>query len=210
MTRRLMHVGVLVSTFGILCVQYASAGMITAASASGPGGTVTNRAIDSFASTDDSVRFDANYTALAPINFNLTIDGPGQYYLGLGVGFITNSTTSLFGSFDADLVTAPAGSTFDASGWDGAVFSNGATMSPPFPNATSVTFNGPPGLGPNATTDLYVGFLITAGGSNSVQIAMTPSVSFVPEPSTFALGLIGAIGSVGYWACRCRRLGGTG
>ncbi len=145
MMRRLICVGSLASAFGILLAGRASAG-ITGATAFGPGGTVTNLAIETTFTTDDSVQFDANYTAAAPIDFFLTLNGTGDYFLGAPFGNVTNSTGSTFHSFFAYLVSAPAGSTFNESSWDGAVFNNGTTISPPFPNSTLTTFNGPPGL----------------------------------------------------------------
>ena len=100
MMRRLMCVGIFVPAFGILFAGYASAGF-TGASASGPGGTVTNLAIGTTFSTDDSIQFDANYTSLAPIDFFLTLNGTGSYFLGAPFGNVTNSTSSTFPSFYA-------------------------------------------------------------------------------------------------------------
>ncbi len=81
MMRRPMCVGFLVSAFGILLAGHASAGF-TAASASGPGGTVTNLAITTTFTTDDSIQFDANYTSQGPIDFFLTLNGTGNYFVG--------------------------------------------------------------------------------------------------------------------------------
>jgi hypothetical protein len=75
MIRRLMCAGILVSTLGIMFARHASAG-ITFASASGPGGSVTNLAIGTTVTTDDSIGFDANYTSRAPIDFFLTLTFP--------------------------------------------------------------------------------------------------------------------------------------
>ena len=86
---------------------------------------MTNIAIETTFTTDDSVQFDANYTANAPINFILTLNGTGNYFLGAPFGNVTNSTSSTFPSFYAYLVSAPAGSTFNESSWDDSRFSNG-------------------------------------------------------------------------------------
>ncbi len=204
MMRRLIGVGILVSAFGILFARHASAGF-TGASASGPGGTVTNLAIETTFTTDDSIQFDANYTAAGPIDFFLTLNGTGNYFVGAPFGNITNSTSSTFPSFYAFLVSAPAGSTFNEASWQGATFSNGTTFIPPFPMTTTVTFNGPPGLVAGATTSIGVGFSISASGPQTVEIVLTPTA--IPEPSTFTLGLIGAIASLGYGARRFRRPG---
>ena len=131
--RRLMCVGILVPAFGILLAGHASAG-ITGATAFGPGGTVTNLAIETTFTTNDSVQFDANYTAAAPIDFFLTLNGTGQYFVGSPFGNITNSTSNTFPSFYAFLVNAPAGTTFNESSWNGATFTQGTSISPPFPN----------------------------------------------------------------------------
>ena len=121
---------------------------------------MTNLAITTTATTDDSIQFDANYTAAAPIDFFLTLNGTGAYFIGAPFGGITNSTSSTFPSFYAYLVNAPAGSTFNEASWYGDVFSNGPTFIPPFPMTTNVTFNGPPGIVAGSSTDLGVGFLI--------------------------------------------------
>jgi hypothetical protein len=204
MMRRLICMGFLVPAFGVLLAGQASAGF-TGASASGPGGTVTNLAIETTFSTDDSIQFDANYTSPGPIDFFLTLNGSGDYFVGSPFGNITNSTGSTFPSFYAYLVSAPAGSTFNESSWDGAVFNNGTTISPPFPNSTLVTFNGPPGLTPGSTTQIGVGFSISASGPQTVEIVLTPTAG--PEPSTFALGLIGVIAGLGQCVRRLRRQG---
>ncbi len=204
MIRRLICAGILVSAFGILFARHASAGF-TGASASGPGGTVTNLAIGTTFTTDDSIQFDANYTAAAPIDFFLTLNGTGNYFIGAPFGSVTNSTSSTFPSFYAYLVSAPAGSTFNESSWENATFTNGTSFIPPFPNTTTVTFNGPPGIVAGASTQIGVGFSISASGPQTVEIVLTPTT--IPEPSTFTLGLIGAIASLGYGARRFRRQG---
>jgi hypothetical protein len=204
MIRRLMCVGILVSAFGILFVGHASAGF-TSVSASGAGGTVTNLAIATTFSIDDSIQFDANYTSPAPIDLFLTLNGTGNYFIGAPFGGITNSTSSTFPSFYAYLVNAPAGSTFNESSWENGIFSNGTTSFPPYPNTTTVIFNGPPGIGAGGSTQIGVGFMINASGPQSVEVVLTPTS--IPEPSTFTLGLIGAIASLGYCPRRFRRQG---
>jgi hypothetical protein len=202
-----MQFGVLALTFGVLCNRQASAGSITSVSASGPGGTVTDLVIDSSPfGTDDSVGFKANYTALAPIDFTMNISGSGSYYLGIAAGDIINSTSSAFPNFYANLLSGPAGTVTNGAGWETSVFSNGVTFSPPL-SPTSVTFLGPPGIPVGGDTLIYVAFQTTAASAGTVAISLSPSP--VPEPSTFALGLIGAIGCLGYCArrFRCQRCG---
>jgi PEP-CTERM motif len=101
------------------------------------------------------------------------------------------------------LVSVPAGSTLNEASYDGGTFTNGVTFTPPFPNVTLITFQGPPGILAGDTTQIGIGFVINASGPQTVEIVLTPAA--VPEPSTLTLGLIGAIASVGYCARRSRR-----
>ena len=194
MLHRLAIATLLISMSGLLA-RPASA-EITAVSASGPGGTVSGLAIDTMFNTDDSVSFDATYTSAARIVLTLTVNGSGDYFIGGPVETITNDTGATFPSFFALLVGAPAGATFNESSWNGSVFSNGTVLSPPFPDATEVTFNGPPGIGAGNSTELGVGFIIPASavGSQTFEVELTPSVASVPEPSTWAMMLIGFAG----------------
>ncbi len=166
---------------------------------------MTNIAITTTFTTDDSIEFDANYTSRAPIDFFLTLNGTGSYFIGAPFGSITNSTSSGFPSFYAVVVSAPLGSIFNEASYNTGTFSNGVTFSPPYPNTTLITYNGPPGLLAGDTTDIGVGFTINASGPQTVEIALTPTI--IPEPSTLTLGLIGAIVSLAYCARRSRRQG---
>ncbi len=103
--------------------------------------------IDTTITTDDSVNFDATYTSPTRIVFTLSVNGSGRYFIGVPFGVITNDTGAAFSSFYALLVGAPVGTTFGATGYELNAFPNGTTLSPPFPNATQVTFSGPPGIG---------------------------------------------------------------
>jgi hypothetical protein len=79
----------------------------------------------------NAVQFDANYTSPAPIVFTLTVDGSGDYFIGVPFGDITNGTGASFPSFFAFLMGAPAGAMFDGAGGDPAVFSNFTHFPPP-------------------------------------------------------------------------------
>ncbi len=197
MTKRLIMVGMIASTFGILAARPGYAEIVSA-SAGGPGGTVRNLQIQTLVSLDDSVGFYADYTSRAGIDVNVTIDGPGIYYVGYVN--ITNDTSSAFSSFYAYLDSAPTGSALGSASYANSAFMNGVTFSPSgLP--TSVSFNGPPGIGPNGdSTSLYVGIYIppTATGTQSFEVILTPTA--IPEPSTFVLGLIGAIAGLGHGA----------
>jgi hypothetical protein len=66
-------VGLLAFVLGVLSARPACA-EITFVSASGPGGTVSNLGITTLFTANDGVNYDANFTALGPIRFTLTID----------------------------------------------------------------------------------------------------------------------------------------
>ena len=207
MTRKLMALGTLALALASASTRPAR-GDITAVSSSGPGGTVSNLGITTTFSANDSVQFDANFTSLAPIDLTLTVNGPGMYFVGAPFGFITNSTSEAFPSFYAYMVGPPAGTLFDEASWQDAVFSNGVSFLPPFPNTTEILFSGPPGLGVGDTTSIGVGFQITATGTNTLDIVLSPVP--VPEPSSLVLGLIGAVTGLGYGSSRTLRLRGRG
>jgi hypothetical protein len=201
MIRRLLCAGMLVSAFGVPFARNASA-QITAVNASGPGGTVTDLAF-----TSDNIQYSADYTSRAEIDFFITVSGPGTYDVGFPIANVTNSTGSLFSSFYAYLVDAPAGSTFNSAGWNSNVFSNDPIFIPPFPNTTELLYSGAPGLAAGDTTIISAGFQIPAAdsGTQSVEVILTPAA--IPEPSSFVLGLIGTIAGLGYCVRRFRRQG---
>jgi hypothetical protein len=203
MTHRLVVAVLLIISVSGLLAPPASA-EITSVSAAGPGGTVSSLAIETTYVTDDSVQFDANYTSPAQIVFTLTVDGSGAYFIGAPFGDVTNSTSTSFPSLFAYLVEAPVGTTLNEAGWDSHVFSNGPTFIPSFPITTEVAFTGPPGLGSGASTDISVGFAVpvSVSGPYTVEVVLTPTAA--PEPSTWALLLLGfaGIGYVGYRRAR--------
>ena len=140
---------------------------------------------------------DVNFTSLAPINFNLSVDSPGEYFLGPG-GLMTNSTTSPFTSFYGYVFEAPAGSapnfvSFTPSGQ----FFSLITL---LPDPASIILSGPPGLATGQSTTAYLGFDITGTGAQSFQIILSPVALAVPEPSTLVLSGIAAIVALGVWA----------
>ena len=200
MTQRLA-IAILLISVSTLSTRPASA-EITSVSASGPGGTVSSLAIESTFMTDDSVQFDADYKSPAPIVLTLTVDGSGNYFIGAPNGTVTNSTTASFPSFFAFLEGAPAGVIFVEASWDGEVFNNGTSFIPAV--ATEVSFNGPPGIGPGDSTSLGVGFYIPSSvtGPQTFEVLLTPTA--VPEPSTWAMILVGLAGLAyaGSWRSR--------
>jgi hypothetical protein len=186
-----------------ICIAAPASAAITSVSASGPGGTVSSLAIGTTFTTDDSVNFDATYTSPAPIIFTVTINGSGHYFIGT-TSDVTNDTSASFPSFYALLVGAPSGAILNEASWQGATFSNGVSFTPPFPNTTEVSFNGPPGIGAGDTTQLGVGFTISNSGSETFEVVLTPTVVSVPESSTWAMMLLGfaGLGFVGYRTTR--------
>jgi hypothetical protein len=194
MTQRLA-VAILLISGPALLARPASA-EITAVSASGPGGTVSSLAIETTFTTDDSVQFDADYTSAAPIVLTLTVDGSGDYFIGVPIGSVTNSTSASFPSFFAFLEGAPAGATFNEATWEDAVFTNGTSFIPAFPNTTEVSYNGPTGIGAGDSTSLNVGFSIpdSVTGPETFKVVLTPTTAAVPEPSTWAMMLVGFAG----------------
>jgi hypothetical protein len=160
----------------------AFASQITSVSASGTGGTVTNLAIGTAFTTNDSIAFKANFTATAPINFAITVNGAGNFDLGYPVDQVTNSTGHAWPTFTMNLLGAPAGSTMNQFSFDTGVFSGG-TYTPPFPNATSLKLAGGTGVLNGHNADLSVGFNIVSAASFNVTFT-PPSV---PEPSSSVL-----------------------
>ena len=120
--------------------------------------------------TTPPVQFDVNYTSAAPIVFTITVDGSGYYFMGLPFGDVTNSTSASFPSLFAYFVGAPAGVTFDGAGWDPAVFSNGATFIPSYPNTTELAFTGSPGLGSGVSFAIGVDFSATSSAPETFEV----------------------------------------
>jgi hypothetical protein len=190
-----LAIGTLLISMSGLLARPASAEIVSV-NASGPGGAVSSLTIDTTFTTNDSVSFEATYTSATRIVLTLTVDGSGNYFIGAPLGTITNDTGASFPSFYALLVGAPAGVDLVEASWNSDAFSNGVVFGPASPDTTEVTFNGPPGIGAGASTSLGVGFTIpgSVAGSQTFEVVLTPSVASVPEPSTFVLGLIGALG----------------
>jgi hypothetical protein len=153
-----------------------SLGAIINVFATSTGGTVSGLTIETDFNTNDAVVYSANFTSDSPINFSVTDDGPGNYFLGDPFSSLTNATGTTWPTFDIKLIGAPAGSTFLGAGWDMAVFA--ATTQA----ATNIDFHGGPGLSSGTTTNLYTEISISAVGT--FDVTLTPPI--VPEPSSFA------------------------
>jgi PEP-CTERM motif len=176
---------------------------ITSYTISGTGGTVSDPHIATLFSTNDSLDFtSANYTSLAPINFEVNVDSPGYYAVGYG-GVAMDSTTSAFPSFYGYLSNAPAGSVINQAFSYDPIYPN-VSFAPPL-NPTSVIWSGPPGLMPGQASDIGFVVIITGTGPQSFDVTFTPVAQVVPEPSTLLLSGIAAIAGLGAWARRRRR-----
>ena len=191
MMKRLMMVGLIASTFGVVGGRPGYA-QITSVTVDAPGNLVPYLQIDSLVNYDDAVAFKAYYLTPAAVDFDVTVAGPGIYYVGYG--YIENDTTATFPSFYGYLDSAPAGSVIGLASYSPSTFGNGVSGSPP-DAPTSITFNGPPGLGVGDGTSLYVGIYIPPAdtGTQTFELALTPTAASVPEPSSLVLGLIAGL-----------------
>ena len=204
----LIRAGMLAWALGILLPRpgFAQQGEITSVTTNGisapPGPLVPILEIDTMQNRNDAVLFDAYLFNTGSLDFNVSVSGPGTYYIGYGRIFnVTdyNGPGVLFSSIEADLLYAPSGSAIGLVSYDPTAFS-GITVN----SMTSVTFDGPPGIAPEGSASLYVGVDITASGPQTFQLDLTPNV---PEPSTLVLGLIGIGSGLGCAASRLWRRG---
>ncbi len=156
--------------------------------------------ITNFQNLNDSVFFDAYLFTPGSLDFNVTVSGPGEYFIGNGRVFnVTDfngpGTGIGFIGLEATLLNAPAGSGIGQIITDPQSYT-GFTLNSP----TSVTFNGPPGIPVEESAFFNVGYDITGSGPETFEVVLTPLT--VPEPSTLVLGLIGAVAGLGYAARR--------
>jgi hypothetical protein len=161
---------------------------------------VENLSITTLQNLNDSVFFDAYLFSSGPLEFDVTVDGPGTYYIGNGRIFnVTDNFGPGFGftGLEGSLQNAPTGSVIGAVSYDDH-FSSVTLINP-----TTVTFNGPPGIPVEESAGFYVAVDITGSGPQTFDFVLTPLT--VPEPSSLVLGLISAVAGLGYAACRRRR-----
>ena len=153
-------------------------------------------AIDTMFNTDDSVSFDATYTSAARIVLTLTVNGSGDYFIGGPVETITNDTGATFPSFFALLVGAPAGATFNEVELEWQCLLQRHCPQPSVSRCHGGDLQRPArdrGRRLNRTRRRLhnTGF---GGGLETFEVELTPSVASVPEPSTWAMMLIGFAG----------------
>lgn len=160
---------------------------------------VANLSITTLQNRDDSVYYDAYLFNAGPLDFNVTVDGPGTYYIGYGRIFNVSDDYGApinFTGIEASLQNAPTGSAIGLVSYDDH-FSSITVISP-----TTLTLNGPPGIPVEESASFYVGVDITGSGPQTFEVVLTPTV---PEPSSLVLGLISAVAGLGYATCRRRR-----
>jgi hypothetical protein len=210
MKMSLLRAGMIASALGVLLARpgFAQQGEITSVTTNGisapPGPLVPVLEIDTLQNRNDAVLFDAYLFTTGSLDFNLSVTGPGTYYIGYGRIFNETDYDGpgvLFSSVEADLLNAPSGSAIGLASYDPTAFS-GITVN----SMTSITFNGAPGIAPEGSASLYVGVDITGSGPQTFELELTPTV---PEPSTLVLGLIGVGSGLGYAASRRWRRGGA-
>jgi hypothetical protein len=161
--------------------------------------------ITSLVNANDSVFFNAYLFTTGSLDFDVTVSGPGMYFIGNGRVF--NSTDYAgpgtgvdFIGLEATLENAPAGSQIGSYERDPNSYASATLVSP-----TTIIFNGPPGIPVEESAFFNVGYAITGSGPQTFEVVLTPQI--VPEPSTLVLGLIGAVTGLGYLASRRGRRG---
>jgi hypothetical protein len=190
--RRFLRIACLVAAPAVALASPAMAA-ITAVSVLGPVGTVTDLSIGTVNHTDDAVQFGAHYATDAPIDFFITLgagDSNTIYFIDPS-GQIANNTAATFTKFYASLLSAPAGTTLTGTGQDTGQFGFPTAVSP-----TELVWSGPPGLLAGEFT--FISFTFTlpepATGPETVEVAFGPTLSSVPEPSSWAMMLLGFLG----------------
>ena len=186
---------------------------ITNVTATGPGGTVNSLVIGTVLNTDDAVLFGADYTAAAPIYLTLTLsadDSNTTFFVSQipNDNLLTNNSGVVFSNFYVDLVSAPKGTIFDAAGASDAfgppTFLAGQTMLV-YPGVASLP--GGPGLPNRFSTQLGFEFSLASPAVRTETVVLYLSPTPVPEPSTWAMMMLGfaGLGFAGYRATRARR-----
>jgi hypothetical protein len=154
---------------------------------------------------NDSVFFNAYLFTTGSLDFNVTVSGPGTYFIGNGrvfnvTDFAGPGTGIGFSGLEATLENAPAGSQIGSYERDPQSYASATLINP-----TTIVFNGPPGIPIEQSAFFNVGYNITGSGPQTFEVVLTPQG--VPEPSTLVLGLISAVAGLGYAARRRWRRG---
>jgi hypothetical protein len=174
----------------------AQATMITNVFVSGPGGSATTFIdnTDTLAPTD---YFSATFTKVAPIDFTVTIDSPGIFYLtgfsGVHGSGIVNNTGAAFTALKFQLLNPPGNAlpVIDAQQQTGTPLPNLASD----PSTFTATISGPPNLPSGSFTDFGVGYHFNGTGPVTVTIELSP---IVPEPASVVMTGLGVLALAGY------------
>jgi hypothetical protein len=187
---------------------------ITNVTATGPGGTVSPLEIGTIFSTDDAVLFGSDYTAAGPIYLTLTLsagDSNTEFVVSQipDDNFLANNSGVVFSNFYVALESAPKGTMFVAAGSSSNAFGPpsylaGQTMLA-YPGLVSLP--GGPGLPNGFSTQIGFEFTLASPATRTETVVLYLSPTPLPEPSTWAMMLLGfaGLGFASYRATRARR-----
>jgi hypothetical protein len=182
----------------------AEAGMINAVVVGGPGGSATTD-IDNANPGGPTDYFNATFTSVAPIDFTVTIDRPGNFYLSFAypAGSVLNDTGVTIAAIEFRLLDPAAGAFI--SGVQRQVDTPLSALI--FVGSYGAEISGAPGLAPGASTAFGIGFDIPNGtGPQTVIVELTP---IVPGPSAVVMTAMGMLALAGF-GLRRRRAGARG
>ncbi|HEX9168770.1 MAG TPA: PEPxxWA-CTERM sorting domain-containing protein [Roseiarcus sp.] len=160
----------------------------------------------------DIVTFGADYTADAPIYITLTLgagDSDTQLLLANGTNLLTDNSGVTFSNFYINILGYPPGTTLNG----GCTAGNAFGLLTFNANSTGAVFAGLPGLpgGPGLpnffSTQLSIGISLASPAERTETIVLFLSPTPVPEPSTWAMMLLGftGLGYAGFRSNRARR-----
>jgi hypothetical protein len=197
--KRSTHLAFLVSV-GVLAfsAQVCNGTSITSVVISGPGGTGSSY-IDNSNDTVPSAYFTVTFTQMAPIDFAVTIDSPGFFYLTANnLDSILNDTGQNINALEMQLLDPPA----DAER-AGGQYGNAHLPTPIFPSSYAFALTGTPALADGDFGGIGLGFDIPDGtGPITLDIELTPYITSVPEPTSLVSSGMGTLTIVG---CLLRR-----
>lgn len=172
----------------------AHASFINAVFVSGAGGSATNN-IDNSNPSAPTDYFVATFTSIAPIDFTVTINTPGNFYLSFTSppGSVANNTGVTIDALEFQLLSPPAGAFLL-----GAQQQSGTPLPIlTLPGSYAAEISGPTNLAAGASTAFGIGFNIPNGtGPQTVTVALTPFA--VPEPMSIVMTGLGVLGLAGF------------
>jgi hypothetical protein len=178
-----------------LSAPAADATAITSVVISGAGGS-GSYTIDNSNPVVPSAYFSVTFTSIAPIDFAVTIDSPGNFYVTSNFPQgVLNNTGKTIDALEFQLLNPTAGAQIlGGQSQIGAVLPNLS-----FPGNYGFELSGPPDLAPGAGVGIGVGYNIPQGpGPITLNVELTPFATAVPEPSPFVLSGMGVLAMAGY------------